>query len=106
MIKGTEGTYLVQTEYNIRYLLANGQHCATKQDESEAEVNILLPSAFFVLDTGKEGETVVGYSIIGGGYGHGIGMSQNGARHMALSGLQAEEILAFFYEGSHVENVY
>lgn len=106
LIKGTEGTYLVQTEYNIRYLLANGQHCATKQDESEAEVNILLPSAFFVLDTGKEGETVVGYSIIGGGYGHGIGMSQNGARHMALSGLQAEEILAFFYEGSHVENVY
>lgn len=106
LIKGTEGTYLIQTEYNIRYLLANGQHCATKQDGSEAEINILLPSAFFVLDTGKEGETVVGYSIIGGGYGHGIGMSQNGARHMALSGLQAEEILAFFYEGSHVENVY
>ena len=106
LIKGTEGTYLVQTEYNIRYLLANGHHCATKQDGSEAEVNTLLPSAFFVLETGKEGETVVGYSIIGGGYGHGIGMSQNGARHMALSGLQAEEILAFFYEGSHVENVY
>lgn len=106
LIKGTEGTYLVQTEYNIRYLLANGHHCATKQDGSEAEVNTLLPSAFFVLETGKEGESVVGYSIIGGGYGHGIGMSQNGARHMALSGLQAEEILAFFYEGSHVEIAY
>lgn len=106
LIRGTKATYLVETEYNIRYVLANGQHCVMKQDGSEAEVTALLPSAFFVLETGKEGETVVGYSIIGGGYGHGIGMSQNGARHMALSGLQAEEILAFFYEGSHVEIAY
>lgn len=106
LIAGTEGTYLVQTEYNIRYLLANGQHYAKRQDGSETEVNVLLPSAFFVLETGKEGETVVGYSIIGGGYGHGIGMSQNSARHMALSGMQAEEILTFFYESSCVETVY
>lgn len=106
LIRGTEGTYLIQTEYNIRYLLANGQHCAKKQDGSEAEVGALLPSAFFVLETGKDGETVIGYSMIGGGYGHGIGMSQNGARHMALSGMKAEEILAFFYEDSRTETVY
>lgn len=106
LITGSEGTYLVQTEYNIRYVLANGQHDVQRQDGTEVLVSSLLPSAFFLLETGKEAETVVGYTIIGGGYGHGIGMSQNGARNMALSGMKAEEILTFFYENSAVEAVY
>ena len=106
LLTGSEGTYLVQTEYNIRYLLANGKHYAQRQDGTEADVPTLLPSAFFLLETSKEEETVVGYTIIGGGYGHGIGMSQNGARNMALSGMNAEEILTFFYENSAVEAVY
>ena len=38
---------------------------------------------------------VVGYNIIGGGFGHGVGMSQNGAKNMALQGLGAEQILNF-----------
>ena len=49
---------------------------------------------------------MVGYTIVGGGYGHGIGMSQNGAKHMAEAGLTGEEILAFFYEGSRIETMY
>lgn len=106
LITGSEGTYLVQTEYNIRYILANGQNCVTRQDGTEAAVGTLLPSAFFVLEACKEGGTVVGYNLSGGGYGHGIGMSQNGARHMAFSGMKAEEILTFFYEGSKVKSVY
>lgn len=47
-----------------------------------------------------------GYCIYGGGYGHGIGMSQNGAKNMALAGMDAEEILAFFYEQSEMEQLY
>ena len=57
----------------------------------------LLPSGFFVLETGKQGENVVGYSLSGGGFGHGVGMSQNGAKHMAMEGYTAEEILKFFF---------
>ena len=33
------------------------------------------------------------------GYGHGVGMSQNGARSMAESGCDWETILSYFYEG-------
>ncbi len=33
-------------------------------------------------------------------------MSQNGAKQMALAGLTEEEILAFFYEGSQIEEIY
>ena len=39
----------------------------------------LLPSAFFVIEPSHDKKNVVGYNIIGGGFGHGVGMSQNGA---------------------------
>ncbi len=34
------------------------------------------------------------------GYGHGVGMSQNGAQFMALQGSKYDEILAWYYKGS------
>jgi stage II sporulation protein D len=40
----------------------------------------------------------------GGGYGHGIGMSQNGAQAMALNGKKCEEILKFFFKDIEIEN--
>ena len=54
----------------------------------------LLPSAFFTIN--KSGDTFV---IQGGGFGHGIGMSQTGANEMAKSGKNYQEILTFFYQG-------
>lgn len=39
-----------------------------------------------------------GYQIKGGGYGHGVGMSQNGAKGMADTGKNYEEILNYFYQ--------
>lgn len=38
----------------------------------------------------------------GGGWGHGVGMSQYGARAMAAHGYSAGEILAFYYTGATV----
>ena len=38
-----------------------------------------------------------GYSISGGGYGHGVGMSQWGARGMAENGFTYEEILTHYF---------
>ena len=35
--------------------------------------------------------------ISGGGYGHGVGMSQNGANEMAKEGYSFEEILDYFF---------
>lgn len=49
---------------------------------------------------------MVGYNLTGGGFGHGVGMSQNGARSMAAEGYGAEEILRFFYEGCSVKEIY
>ena len=62
----------------------------------------LLPSAFFILDIEKKEEEVKGIRILGGGFGHGVGMSQNGAKALANLGYQEEEILAFYYQGCEV----
>lgn len=100
-----KGLYKIVSEYNIRYLLNLGG-AVVRNDGSSYESNLLLPSAYFTIDTVKSGKNVIGYTIIGGGYGHGVGMSQNGARAMGLAGMSGEDILAFYFAECHLENVY
>ena len=44
------------------------------------------------------------FTIKGSGFGHGIGMSQYGARAQAVAGRTAAQILAFYYHGTKVVN--
>lgn len=101
-----KGTYRILTEYNIRYVLCDGETEVLRQDGSQISASTLLPSGFFLIEAVKEKENVVGYYLTGGGYGHGVGMSQNGARNMAAQGRTAEEILTFFYRGCLLQNIY
>lgn len=102
IIEGTKNTYKVISEHNIRYVLNNGESKVVRQDGSEVASPTLLPSAYLTITVGKEDDVVVGYKIIGGGYGHGVGMSQNGAREMAKKGFSSEDILTFFYQSCEV----
>lgn len=43
------------------------------------------------------------YTVTGGGFGHGIGMSQYGAHGAGLAGLTHAQILAFYYPGTVLE---
>lgn len=43
------------------------------------------------------------YVINGKGWGHGLGMSQWGAKNMADQGFLYEDILTFYYTGTHIE---
>ncbi len=97
-----KATFKVISEYNIRAVLCDGKTKAVRQDGSEVSMPNLLPSGFFVMEPSHDKKNVVGYNIIGGGFGHGVGMSQNGAKNMALQGLNAEQILDFFYEGCEI----
>lgn len=98
--------FKVISEHCIRYVLNNGETKVVRQDGSAIASPNLLPSGFFVMETKKDGELVTGYSLTGGGFGHGVGMSQNGARAMAEYGYSAGEILLYFYENCTIENVY
>lgn len=110
VIETRKNTYKVLTEYNIRYVLCSGEDMAVRQDGTEVTSPTLLPSGFLLLETekegGKENGKVVGYKVTGGGFGHGAGMSQNGAKNMAAAGYTAEDILGFYYEGCTVQSIY
>ena len=97
-VKGSEGTIVVETENKIRTVLGGEGYHIEKQDGTVVKSTKLLPSAFFTI--AKIGET---YIIEGGGYGHGIGMSQNGANEMAKVGKDYKSILQFFYSDAKVE---
>jgi len=48
-------------------------------------------------------ETPQGFAFVGSGYGHGVGMSQWGAREWARRGASYQRILARFYPGARLE---
>ena len=97
-----KGYLYVWGEYNIRYVLAQGG-AVILQDDTAFSANELLPSAFISLQSiCNEKGNMVGYIVVGGGFGHGVGLSQNGAKHMALAGNTYQEILATYYQEKHI----
>ena len=104
VIKTKTQQFKVVTGHNIRTVLCDGTTKVVRQDGKTAHSSSLLPSSFFVIETVKDGENVVGYTLTGGGFGHGVGMSQNGARQMADSGYNAGQILLFFYENCTIKS--
>lgn len=94
---GTKGSVTVDTENKIRRALGGSSYQLTKQDGTSVQGKELLPSAFFTVE--DLGGTI---ALHGGGFGHGIGMSQNGANEMAKQGMSCEEILKVFYTGIEI----
>lgn len=108
LVTGEHHTYKIMTEKNIRYLMANEETTISLGSEydKESHISTMVPSAFFVcdVDMGDDGY-VEGYTLFGGGFGHGIGMSQNGAKGMAKAGLNYRDILAFYYRDTTIQKV-
>ncbi|MFK8185066.1 MAG: SpoIID/LytB domain-containing protein [Phormidesmis sp.] len=49
----------------------------------------------------KQSQPVLtGYRFIGGGFGHGVGMSQTGAYNLGKQGYSSKQILEFYYPGT------
>ena len=95
------GIVKIKTEYNIRKILG----CMVKKivyaDATESENITMLPSAFLTVEKQENGT----YLLSGGGYGHGLGMSQNGANGMAKAGMGYQDILNYFYQDITVETI-
>ncbi len=96
-IRGEQGRRVIAGEYAIRRLLQTDHAGVTLQDGSKAPNIGMLPSAFFYLTPEYADGRLEGYLLTGGGYGHGKGMSQNGARHMADAGRKCGEILRYYF---------
>lgn len=61
-----------------------------------------LPETLFFMDlrTGVDGETIVRF--LGRGWGHGVGLCQNGAYGLARSGQTFDQILRHYYTGIEI----
>ena len=105
LIVGTEGVFLVKNEYNIRTMLAPLGTMLYRKNGEAIKGGTLLPSAFITLQKGIYREET-GYLVRGGGYGHGVGMSQCGADAMAGYGYSCEEIIEEYYPGTTIGFIY
>ncbi|KRQ86743.1 Amidase enhancer precursor [Caloramator mitchellensis] len=63
-----------------------------------------LPSPFFTLDKLSTERGIKSLTIYGGGYGHGVGMSQYGAMNLANQGKKYTEILNIFYKDTEIKD--
>ncbi len=102
----------VKTEYAIRRVLSPTRLTIGEpiylQRKSGGTLtgNQMLPSGFFAVKEMRNAEGVLtGVALYGGGYGHGVGMSQYGAKALAEQGKTAAEIIAHYFPGTTVERV-
>lgn len=100
---GSKGSVSIENELTIRTLLSPKGIPIERQDGSTVTDFSILPSAYFHCTPCYEGEALFGFTFEGGGYGHGVGMSQNGANGMAKEGYGYRDILNYYYEGFNLE---
>lgn len=96
-VTGDKGETVIDSESAIRAAFGNVNVDMNTKSGTTKYAN--LPSTFCVFEKVTEGKKLTGFKITGGGYGHGIGMSQNAANKMAESMTYAQ-ILEFFYRGT------
>ncbi|MBQ7758955.1 SpoIID/LytB domain-containing protein [Anaerotignum sp.] len=107
-----KGTATVKTENAIRKVLSPtkltiGEPIYLQRKGGDSITgNTMLPSGFFAVKEMRNSEgTLTGIALYGGGNGHGVGMSQYGAKHLAETGKTAEEIIEYYFTGTTVDRV-
>ena len=104
LVKGSEGETTISGQNAIRSALGDASLTLNLMDGKTSDGWSLLPSGFLAIEEiGTDEQGVVQFRVYGGGYGHGVGMSQNGAQGMAKAGMGYEEILKYFYDGVTIE---
>jgi len=78
---------------------------AIELHKEEVRSAFLAPiSTLFYLDpVKKDNQTLWGYAFVGGGYGHGVGLSQTGAYQLGNLGWSSQQILNFYYPGTQIQ---
>ena len=94
-------TETLRKESDIRKVLGKYLQEVILQNEQVRTDLTILPSACFEVLVNADGQLV----LRGGGNGHGIGMSQYGARGMAEKGYSYKEILDYYYQNVVVKKL-
>ena len=115
-IIGTNGTYSVKNDKTRTFFGLKSQYFEIISN-GKSEASSLIDDWHFITRNAKRFYETEDLSLIvkenvssastftfnGRGYGHRVGMSQCGARDMALMGFSASKILEFYYQGTYIE---
>jgi SpoIID/LytB domain protein len=72
----------------------------------EAPLSLLFYTAgLYEQPAGASEPQLQGYRFIGGGFGHGVGMSQTGAYNLGDLGWSSDRILKFYYPGTELQPI-
>lgn len=99
LLIGKDKTVKVMSQYNIRKVLAPLYEKIYYKNATASTMMQLLPSAAFYIEKVSL-ENKAAYHFVGGGFGHGCGMSQEGAARMAELGKNYNEILQQYFVGA------
>lgn len=92
----SSGKILVNGELHIRQVLGSMVDGLTLQNGELLSQVSVLPSAAISLEKVSDNN----YCIYGGGFGHGVGMSQNGAKVLCALGYTYKDILQYYYKNT------
>jgi stage II sporulation protein D len=96
----------------IEYVTENGTFTSTRNGirsslkfvNASGGLSNFLSTLFFIEPVrDPRTQELAGFKAYGGGFGHGVGMSQTGAVGMAEKGKSYEEILKHYYQGIELE---
>lgn len=75
------------------------------KDEVRSAFSAPRSTLFYLEPVKKDGNPLWGYAFVGGGFGHGVGLSQTGSYRLAALGWTSKRILNFYYPGTKVRVV-
>ena len=105
-ITGSQATVRLLLQSAVREVLGNHSYQYHRMNGDVITNWANLPSAYFCLEPVYSDGTLTGYTFYGGGSGHGVGMSQNCANALGQSGVAAEAMVTFFYDGTEITQLY
>lgn len=103
-IVSESGTYKINKEYNLKKLLISKSIEITPLYGNIIVGNNTLPSSFFVIDKDPSNGNNKAFTVYGGGFGHGVGMSQYGVIGLVRQGKTYRAILNIFYDNVKFNN--
>lgn len=85
----------------------NGGNIILEKDEIRSAFSAPRSTLFYLEplfnQTKGQESTLRGYAFVGGGLGHGVGLSQIGAYGLANKGWSSDRILNFYYPGTQIQ---
>ncbi|OKH23411.1 SpoIID/LytB domain-containing protein [Chroogloeocystis siderophila] len=76
-----------------------------EKDEVRSAFAAPRSTLFYLQPLNKGTNSLWGYAFVGGGFGHGVGLSQTGSQRLARLGWSSARILNFYYPGTQIETL-